>query len=58
MYPDNDLPGERLFLQLQQVLPSLQHHQLPPDCKDVSDLYVKGQIQNSKLINSFKFLEL
>jgi hypothetical protein len=58
MWPDRDAPGERLFLQLQKVLPSLQHHQLPPDCKDVSDLYVKGQIQNSKLINSFKFLEL
>ena len=52
MFPDCDAPGERLFLQLQKVLPSLQHHQLPPDCKDVSDLYLKGQIQNSKLINS------
>jgi len=46
MYPDHDLPGERLFLQLQKVLPSLQHHQLPPDCKDYSDLYLKGQIEN------------
>ena len=34
MYPDRDEPGERLFLQLKQVLPSLVHHQLPPDCKD------------------------
>ena len=41
MYPDRDAPGERLFLQLQQVLPSLVHHQLPPDCKDFSDLYLK-----------------
>ena len=40
MYPDRDAPGERLFLQLQQVLPSLQHHQLPPDCKDFSDYYL------------------
>ena len=46
MWPDNDLPGERLFLQLQQVLPGLEHHQLPPDCKDYSDLYIKGQIDN------------
>ena len=46
MWPDNDEPGERLFLQLQKVLPNLQHHQLPPDCKDVSDLYLKGQIDN------------
>ena len=46
MYPDRDEPGERLFLQLQKVLPNLVHHQLPPDCKDYSDLYVKGQIDN------------
>ena len=42
MYPDRDAPGERLFLQLQQVLPNLVHHQLPPDCKDFSEYYVKG----------------
>ena len=40
MYPDRDAPGERLFLQLQQVLPSIVHHQLPPDCKDFSDYYL------------------
>ena len=41
MFPDRDEPGERLFLQLQKVLPSLVHHQLPPDCKDFSDYYLK-----------------
>ena len=46
MYPDRDTPGERLFLQLKEILPGLEHHQLPPDCKDYSDLYLKGQIQN------------
>ena len=40
MYPDRDEPGERLFLQLQKVLPSLVHHQLPPGCKDFSDYYL------------------
>ncbi len=40
MYPDNDVPGERLFLQLKEVLPSLVHHQLPPDCKDFSEYYL------------------
>ena len=40
MYPDRDVPGERLFLQLQKVLPSLVHHQLPPGCKDYSDYYL------------------
>ena len=41
MYPDRDAPGERLFLQLQQLLPNLVHHQLPPDCKDFSDYYLR-----------------
>ncbi len=44
MYPDRDEPGERLFLQLQQVLPSLIHHQLPPDCKDFSDYYLSTKV--------------
>ena len=41
MYPDRDLPGERLFLQLQSLLPNLTHHQLPPTCKDYSDYYLQ-----------------
>ena len=40
MWPDCDLPGERLFLQLQQILPGLVHHQLPPGCKDFSEYYL------------------
>ena len=40
MYPDRDEPGERLFLQLQKVLPSLVHHQLPPGCNDYSEFYL------------------
>lgn len=40
MYPDRDEPGERLFMQLQKVLPHLEHHQLPPGYKDFSDYYV------------------
>ena len=44
MFPDRDAPGERLFLQLREVLPSLVHHQLPPDCKDYSEFYLtRGQ---------------
>ena len=39
MYPDRDAPGERLFLQLKQVLPTLQHHQLPQGCKDYAEYY-------------------
>lgn len=44
MYPDNDAPGERLFLQLKEVLPDLVRHQLPVGCKDFSEYYLtKGR---------------
>ena len=46
MYPDRDEPGERLFLQLQKVLPNLEHHQLPLGCKDFSEYFVKLKIEN------------
>jgi len=41
MFPDRDEPGERLFMQLQQVLPGLQHHQLPAGCKDFGEYYCR-----------------
>ena len=47
MFPDRDAPGERLFLQLKEVLPSLVHHQLPLDCKAYSDYYLKFIMHNS-----------
>lgn len=40
MYPVADAPGERLFLQLRDLLPGLVHHHLPPGCKDFSDYYL------------------
>ena len=40
MYPDQDEPGERLFLDLKKHLPNLQHHHLPPGCKDFSEYYL------------------
>ena len=46
MYPDNDTPGERLFLQLQEVLPSLVRHQLPVGCKDFSEYYLTLNIEH------------
>ena len=49
MFPDCDVPGERLFLQLRQVLPSLVRHQLPPGCKDFSDYYLKLRTENGEL---------
>ena len=41
MYPDNDEPGERLFLQIHELLPQTMRHQLPADCKDFSEAYLK-----------------
>ena len=42
MFPDKDAPGEQLFLQLKEILPSLVHHQLPPGCKDFSEYYLQN----------------
>lgn len=39
MYPDQDLPGEQLFMQLQKLLPTIIRHQLPPGCKDFADMW-------------------
>lgn len=40
MFPDYDLPGERLFLKLKELLPNLIRHDLPSGCKDYSDYYL------------------
>lgn len=34
MYPDQDAPGLRLYLDLKETLPNLTHHQLPEGYKD------------------------
>ena len=39
MFPDQDEPGEHLFLQLRQLFPTLVRHQLPPGIKDVGELW-------------------
>lgn len=46
MFPDRDAPGERLFMQLREVLPGLQHHQLPVGCKDFAEYYVSALAKN------------
>lgn len=52
MYPDRDLPGERLFLQLQEKLSretdcKLIHHQLTEGCKDFSEMYIKEKLSHN-----------
>ena len=34
IYPDQDAPGERLYLELKDRLPNITHHQLPEGYKD------------------------
>ena len=46
MYPDCDEPGERLFLQLREVLPGLMHYQLPKGFKDFSEYYLTLKIKH------------
>ena len=48
MYPDRDTPGERLFLQLREALPNLEHHNLPPDCKDFAECYLAARNSQDK----------
>ena len=49
MYPDQDRPGERLFLQLRERLPQIVRHQLPEGCKDYSDQYVRVKCHMSNV---------
>ncbi len=41
MFPDQDMPGERLYLGLKERLPQLVRHQLPSGCKDFGEWYMK-----------------
>lgn len=44
MFPDRDAPGERLFMQLREVLPGLCHHQLAEGAKDFGEMFAAGRI--------------
>ena len=48
MAPDNDEPGERLFLALREHLPQLVHHQLPSGIKDFGEYYAQQAKLNVK----------
>ena len=53
MYPDQDEPGERLFLELNKLLSphlgvvggGLQHHLLPSKYKDFGEYWAKGRLE-------------
>lgn len=48
MYPDQDEPGERLFLQLREQLPDLIRHSLPTACKDYSEYFCRQKYSEVK----------
>lgn len=48
MYPDQDEPGERLFLQLREQLPDLIRHSLPTACKDYSEYFCRQKYSEGK----------
>lgn len=39
MAPDNDVPGNKLYLELQKLIPSIQHHLLPAQYKDFGEYW-------------------
>lgn len=41
IWPDQDEPGEALYLQLRELCPGLVRHQLPEGCKDFAEYYMK-----------------
>jgi hypothetical protein len=41
IFPDQDRPGEQLFLGLRERLPQIVRHQLPSGCKDFGEWYAK-----------------
>ena len=49
IYPDQDIPGEKLYLQLTllsaQAGLTLIRHSLPPGCKDFSDFYLQQHLK-------------
>lgn len=48
IFPDQDEPGERLFLQLRSLLPNIERHQLPVGCKDFGAFYAQSLLGDSE----------
>ena len=46
MFPDQDKPGEKLFMALRERLPQVVRHQLPSGCKDFGEYYAKSIINH------------
>ena len=51
MSPDNDAPGNKLFLELQKLLPSLEHHLLPSKYKDFGEYWKSACTELVEVLN-------
>lgn len=51
MSPDNDAPGNKLFLELQKLQPSLQHHLLPSKYKDFGEYWKSACTELVEVLN-------
>lgn len=51
MSPDNDVPGNKLFLELQKLLPSLEHHLLPSKYKDFGEYWKSACTELVEVLN-------
>ncbi len=49
IFPDQDEAGLNLYFELKRYFPSLHYHQLPEDCKDLSEYYLRLRRQGMTL---------
>ncbi len=49
IFPDQDEAGLNLYFELKRYFPSLHYHQLPEDCKDLSEYYLSLRRQGMTL---------
>ena len=54
MSPDNDEPGERLYLQLKTIFPQLVRHPLPDGIKDFAEYYTHCHPDDRRANEAFR----
>lgn len=54
IFPDQDEAGLSLYFELKKALPSLVYHQLPENCKDLSEYYLKLRRRNGMTLEEAK----
>lgn len=54
IFPDQDEAGLSLYFELKQAFPGLVYHQLPENCKDLSEYYLKLRRRNGMTLEEAK----